>query len=236
VIPWAIAIAGTFCFFAEGSILHAGILGVMAILTSLGFSFQKNDFDNLSAKQRREIEQLTARINKLEAQLASPGVSLNRAEITSAPKNISKPKTKPHKPEQPSPQKIVTRTTSNPQTNLIDDWAEKTLWSEDELSRLEICFNSGMPIMAIANSMRLDQKDIVYKLARVIFNVSGDLDDVSSAPNNGKSWSKEQSNRLVTHLKAGKSLEDMAMVLGRTQIAVAWRLVDQERDKLHWPY
>ena len=134
-------------------------------------------------------------------------------------------------PKQPT---IVTRTT-NPTINLIDDWSEKTSWSDDELNKLEIFFNAHMPILEIANTMRLDQKDVAYKLSRVLFSASGELDNVSAAPNNGKAWKKEQSNRLVTHLKAGKSIEDMARVLGRTQIAIAWRLVDQNRELLRWP-
>ena len=127
------------------------------------------------------------------------------------------------------PKRIITRTTSVPVTQvLLDDWAEKLEWSAAELSVLHSSFQARMTIRAIAISMNLDQKDIAHKLARLAFGAKGNLELIDQAPKNGTRWTPDQSRRLETHFKAGKSLKQMAATLGRTQIAVAWRLLDDK--------
>jgi hypothetical protein len=125
--------------------------------------------------------------------------------------------------------RIITRTTSVPASQvLLDDWAEKLDWTAAELSMLLSLFRAQMTIREIAISMNLDQKDIAHKLARLAFGAKGDLELIDQAPKNGTRWTPDQSRRLETHFKAGKSLQQMAATLGRTQIALAWRLLDDK--------
>ena len=82
---------------------------------------------------------------------------------------------------------------------------------------------------SIAIKMRLDKKDVVYKLTRLNFGDAGDMEDLSEAPNDGKAWSKEDSKKLLEMNAAGITLSGMAKTFGRTKLAIGWRLVDQQK-------
>jgi aspartate/methionine/tyrosine aminotransferase len=59
------------------------------------------------------------------------------------------------------------------------------------------------------------------------FGDSGELENLSEAPNDGKVWSKEDSNKLLEMNSAGITLNGMSKTFGRTKLAIGWRLADQ---------
>ena len=79
----------------------------------------------------------------------------------------------------------------------------------------------------MAGFLRVDQKDVVYKIAREVFGCRGEIDNVSKARNNGHSWQAEEQERFAALFEAGKSIYQIARALGRTQLAIVWRLIDQ---------
>ena len=74
--------------------------------------------------------------------------------------------------------------------------------------------------------MRLDKKDIASRLTRLNFGEDGDLENIAQAPHDGKGWTKEDSKKLVEMNASGVSLNEMSKILGRTKLAIGWRLAE----------
>jgi hypothetical protein len=125
--------------------------------------------------------------------------------------------------------KIVTRTSKNSGGYTQETWKGERTWSSDEVAELVELYSDGELLDSIAIKMRLDKKDVAYKLTRLNFGDSGDLEDLSKAPNDGKSWSKEDSKKLLEMNAAGITLSGMAKTFGRTKLAIGWRLADQTK-------
>ena len=125
------------------------------------------------------------------------------------------------------PPRIVTRTSRAAGGYTQETWKGERTWSRDEVSELIELYSDGDILDSITIKMRLDKKDVVYKLTRLNFGESGDLEDLSEAPNDGKAWSKQDSNKLLEMNGAGITLNGMAKTFGRTKLAIGWRLADQ---------
>ena len=137
-------------------------------------------------------------------------------------------------PEQipPAPDKppvIITRTSTTAGGDTQETWTGERTWSRDEIDALIELYSDGNALDSIALSMRLDKKDVVYKLTRLNFGDSTDLENVSEAPNHGKSWSKQNSEKLLEMNSAGMTLSGMAKTFGRTKLAIGWRLALQNQ-------
>jgi hypothetical protein len=125
------------------------------------------------------------------------------------------------------PLRIVTRTSRSTGGYAQETWKGERTWSSDEVAELIELYSDGDLLDSIAIKMRLDKKDVVYKLTRLNFGDSGDLENLSEAPNDGKAWSKEDSKKLLEMNAAGITLSGMAKTFGRTKLAIGWRLADQ---------
>lgn len=125
------------------------------------------------------------------------------------------------------PPRIVTRTSRAAGGYTQETWKGERTWSPDEVSELIELYSDGDALDSIAIKMRLDKKDVVYKLTRLNFGDSGDLEELSEAPNDGKAWSKQDSRKLLEMNGAGITLNGMAKTFGRTKLAIGWRLADQ---------
>lgn len=125
------------------------------------------------------------------------------------------------------PPRIVTRTSRAAGGYTQETWKGERTWSRDEVSELIELYSDGDILDSIAIKIGLDKKDVVYKLTRLNFGDSGDLEDLSEAPNDGKAWSKQDSNKLLEMNGAGITLNGMAKKFGRTKLAIGWRLADQ---------
>jgi hypothetical protein len=124
---------------------------------------------------------------------------------------------------------IITRTSTNAGGYTQETWKGERTWSPLEVDELLNLYSEGDLLESIAIKLRIDMKDVVYKLTRLNFEDSGDLEDISEAPNDGKAWSEDNSKKLIEMNIAGISLSGMAKILGRTKLAIGWRLADQRR-------
>ncbi len=120
---------------------------------------------------------------------------------------------------------IVTRT-SKTTSGTLDTWTHEKPWLETELNDLNELFESGLGVSQIASRLRVDSKDVAYALARHRFGCRGNLEDLKSAPNDGRRWNAEDRRALEEALNSGKSIQDIAHNLGRTQIAIVWQATD----------
>lgn len=129
--------------------------------------------------------------------------------------------------------KIVTRTSKTIGGLAQETWKGEKTWSRDETTTLLRLYSDGGSLDSIAKTMRIDKKDVAYKLTRLNFADSGDLEDSSEAPNDGKTWSKEDSKKLDEMNSAGITLGGMAKILGRTKLAIGWRLADRGKLRIY---
>ena len=132
----------------------------------------------------------------------------------------------------PAPDKppvIITRTSSTAGGHTQETWKGERTWSPLEVDELLELYFEGDLLESIAIKLRIDKRDIVYKLTRLNFEDSGDLEDISEAPNDGKAWSDDHSKKLLEMNTAGITLSGMARILARTKLAIGWRLADQRK-------
>jgi hypothetical protein len=127
------------------------------------------------------------------------------------------------------PPVIITRTSTNAGGYTQETWKGERTWSPLEVDELLNLYSEGDLLESIAIKLRIDKKDVVYKLTRINFEDSGDLEDISEAPNDGKAWSEDHSKKLIEMNIAGISLSGMAKILGRTKLAIGWRLAEQRK-------
>jgi hypothetical protein len=125
--------------------------------------------------------------------------------------------------------KIVTRTSRVAGGQTQETWKGERTWSSIELEELVGFYLDGELLDSIAIKLRIDKKDVIYKLTRLNFDETGDLDVTSEAPNDGKAWSDEHSKKLLEMNEAGIRLSGMASVLGRTKLAIGWRLAEKRK-------
>lgn len=125
--------------------------------------------------------------------------------------------------------KIVTRTSRVAGGQTQETWRGERTWSPFEVDELLGFYLDGELLDSIAIKLRIDKKDVIYKLTRLNFGDTGDLDVTSEAPNDGRAWSDEHSNKLLEMNEAGITLSGMARILGRTKLAIGWRLAEQRK-------
>lgn len=125
--------------------------------------------------------------------------------------------------------KILTRTSTSAGGYTMETWKGERSWSAFEVEELVGFYLDGELLDSIAIKLRVDKKDVIYKLTRLNFGDTGNLDVTSEAPNDGRAWSKEQSNKLLEMNEAGITLSGMASILGRTKLAIGWRLAENRK-------
>jgi type IV secretory pathway VirB10-like protein len=126
-------------------------------------------------------------------------------------------------------QKIVTRTSQVAGGQTQETWKGERTWSSFEVEELVGFYLDGELLDSIAIKLRMDKKDVIYKLTRLNFDETGDLDVTSEAPNDGRAWSDEHSKKLLEMNEAGITLSGMASILGRTKLAIGWRLAEKRK-------
>lgn len=124
---------------------------------------------------------------------------------------------------------IITRTSSNAGGQTQETWKGERTWSSFEVDELMSFYLDGELLDSIAIKLRIDKKDVIYKLTRINFGETGDLDVTSEAPNDGRAWSDAHSSKLLEMNEAGITLSGMASILGRTKLAIGWRLAEKRK-------
>jgi hypothetical protein len=252
LISIAIAVSGL--YIATASHLEAGITLTASGLFSLFLALQISDLKDRLSWAKAENEKLSKKAAK-----SSPSVSDVPKVDRKSPKAVDPKHQIPEPPvdfyDDPEsipeevirvdpdpaparlaapvataePPRIVTRTSRSSGGYTQETWKGERTWSRNEVDELIELYSDGDVLDSIAIKMRLDKKDVVYKLTRLNFGDSGDLEDLSEAPNDGKAWSKEDSKKLLEMNTAGITLSGMAKTFGRTKLAIGWRLADQRK-------
>jgi hypothetical protein len=124
---------------------------------------------------------------------------------------------------------IITRTSQVAGGQTQETWKGERTWSSFEVDELIGFYLDGELLDSIAIKLRIDKKDVIYKLTRINFGETGDLDVTPEAPNDGRAWSDEHSNKLLEMNESGMTLSGMASILGRTKLAVGWRLAEKRK-------
>lgn len=253
----SIALSSYGLYASASGNLEAGIVLVAAGVFSFFLSLQNSDLRDRLRWAKEENEKLVKKAARASVQLAARQIEI-KPPISATPE-ISEPeppKPEPPEPEdylkldledsvwvdpdpvqeqssspleQIDPPKVITRTSSSAGGDTQETWTGERTWSRDEIDALIELYSDGNTLDSIALSMRLDKKDVVYKLTRLNFGDSTDLEDVSEAPNHGKSWSKQNSEKLLEMNSAGITLSGMAKTFGRTKLAIGWRLALQNQ-------
>jgi hypothetical protein len=247
----AIGIAGYGLYIATNSHLEAGVLltaaGVFSFVLALQVSDLKDRLDWAKAENQKlakKVSNAAQKANPAKPRKNPPKVSEPEYYIPEPPPEVDddfdpRPEESIWVEPDPTPvkplplvsgidsRKIVTRTSRAAGGYVQETWKGEHSWSPDEIGELIELYSEGDILDSIAIKMRLDKKDVVYRLTRLSFGDSGELEDLSEAPNDGKAWSKEDSNKLLEMNSAGITLNGMAKTFGRTKLAIGWRLADQ---------
>ena len=205
-----------------------------------------NDYSELVAEYNDLVDDYNEAIRPKSKPKPKPSgsqakvTSNNEADASASPKSppktdllTSAPKTggayAPVTPTAPPP-KIVTRTASLPPgVRAIDGWSEKTDWFAADDAALKNLINQGQSVASVAIALGLDQKDVAYRATRLFFDEWGELDDKAKAPFDGTNWTQSQKMQFDELVAAKRPLAELAKRLGRTKIAIGWRMIDNRR-------
>lgn len=123
---------------------------------------------------------------------------------------------------------IITRTSANASgAPLLDPYRlSERVWSADEDAQLTESYRRHRKMAAVAEELRVDQRQVAIRLTRLLFEQEGDIDDETKAPMHGRRWSKDEQHAVFRAYGAGESLTRVASSVGRTPLAVGWRLLE----------
>lgn len=123
---------------------------------------------------------------------------------------------------------IHTRTGTNPsKVKLADLYAgAERQWSASETSRAVALYRSGKSVFQIARMVGIDQSQVATHLIREFFHFHGEMNELGSAPRNGKSYTDEEISKMKSYFDAGIQIQDIAIAVERTVLGVGWRMLD----------
>ena len=221
-------------------ILFLGLLlfGLLFLLLSLRSQVRhlKQQVESMTSRANT----LGGRVQALEAQtslLATPPVKsaskVKKANEKPKPKTLVESSVQPEITDSPGPIEIsrptggieITTRTTRQDGRSVDTWTSERDWRGDQLKALLNAYKSGRSSTDIAVQLGVDQKDVVYGIARHVFKCEGNLEDVDVAPNNGKKWLKRDDETMRSLLGQGVKVSEVAFRLGRTQLAIVWHLL-----------
>ncbi|MET3946820.1 hypothetical protein ABIB49_001519 [Arthrobacter sp. UYCu512] len=121
---------------------------------------------------------------------------------------------------------IITRTsTAHPRQPLEDPFLNtERVWAREELIRMLDLYENRQGVAAIAQAMRIDQRQVAIRLLRILFQPAGDIDDATAAPRYGKNYSKSETEELLNLFHKGASIVQIAGKVSRTPLGAAWKL------------
>ena len=224
--------------------LFAGLLSVKVTFLQEQLDWERQQAKRLSGLKPKK--QTKSKKKKTPKETKAPVAPSLQAEPPSDPE-LSPPELEPEPeesywvepdgtPSKPlprveplAPPMIVTRTSQVAGGQTQETWKGERTWSSFEVEELVGFYLDGELLDSIAIKLRMDKKDVIYKLTRLNFDETGDLDVTSEAPNDGRAWSDEHSKKLLEMNEAGITLSGMASILGRTKLAIGWRLAEKRK-------
>ena len=96
-------------------------------------------------------------------------------------------------------------------------------------------YRDRTPLTGIESETGLDIRIVVERLARVVLDQTGDIDDESLAPRHGLPWDPSERERTVDAFRSGVPVERIAHDHGRTPLAICWQLLDSPRHPVAVP-
>lgn len=217
------------------------ILAVLLFSTRRKLRNQEHQLTNLTASffelndRLLRLDQILELVTiEFEKTKSAPKPSTGKKSVKQRKEQAVKPTSLDVPPPKVQPEvalaaEIITRTTRQ-DGKTTDTWVSEKVWNEAELTELVSLHRSGKSVQQIAIQLRVDARDVVYGLAREIFACDGDLEDIKSAPNDGKRWLPTDHRKLLELHLAGLPIQRIAFRMGRTQLAIVWRLLDNQRS------
>lgn len=99
-------------------------------------------------------------------------------------------------------------------------------WTPAELLSLLRAYRDVRHIGQAAQIASVEERDAAIALTRLLVWERGPIDDFINATNHGAAWSPEDSAALLEAFADEPDLHDIARSFGRTQLAIAWRLLN----------
>ena len=93
-------------------------------------------------------------------------------------------------------------------------------------------YRKGHGIVAIANLMQIDQKQIAIRLIRMLINPKGPMEDKESASENGHYYRQDEKEQIEKEFLAGTPIEKIATMHNRTVLAIGWQLLERPNKPL----
>lgn len=133
------------------------------------------------------------------------------------------PKPKPKKPVETAsePAKIATANSA-----ISFSYVTGREWSAAEIRKLALLYKGFSSTAEMSSALQREPKEVVVKLAEVVFGLVGELEDVSQAPNNQNKWSRDRRIEMSTRFNSGESIDSLARRFGRTRLAIVWQLIN----------
>lgn len=149
-----------------------------------------------------------------QREVTEPAISLTRTDSTGSLDVATDPRDS----------QVITRT-SKQHGKSVDTWSSERIWTGADLGALLEAYGKGHTSSEIAVQLGADLKDVVFGIARHAFNCKGELEDLEAAPNHGKKWLARDDETMKHLLERGVGVQEVAFRLGRTQLAIIWRLI-----------
>lgn len=112
------------------------------------------------------------------------------------------------------------------------DATEVALGSDADLAGR---YRAGATISEIQSAVELEGREIVERLAQLLFGSDATEDDSSLASRHGLPWSPDERERVHVAFRSGATVSAIAETHGRTPFAVAWQLLDSPRRPVQVP-
>lgn len=195
---------------------------------------------NRNQELERTIKDLRVELRNKEVKLESLENQAKQSVIVPVPARIKtlKPsiKAKVNEPDKAKIAKVKTKrddviiprvvitsaTNSKPENNYVSGRD----WSQFEIKKLLMLYKGFSSAAEMSVALEREPKEVVVKLAEVVYGLSGDLEDISQAPNNQGPWSRERRLELGTRFKSGETIDSLAKRFGRTRLAIVWQLIN----------
>lgn len=182
---------------------------------------------------RVELSNNQVKIEALEKQRQQQQVEVKIVQSKSREKRVVRSAAKPKKATPPTAVKLKVPPIAKPNapvivanSNYSANYEVGRAWTPFEIVKLKKLYKEFASTTEMSVQLEREPKEVVIKLAEVIYSQVGELEDISLAPNNQGRWSRERRMELGTRFKSGETIESLARRFGRTRLAIVWQLIN----------
>ena len=182
---------------------------------------------------RVELRNNQVKIESLGKQAKQQQVAVKIIPTKSREKKVVRPVAKPKKVTSPAVEKLKVPPIAKPKAPVFTanpinsaNYEAGRAWTPFENVKLKNLYNQFASVGEMSVQLEREPKEVVIKLAEVIYSQFGELEDISLAPNNQGRWSRDRRIELGSRFRAGESIESLAKRFGRTRLAIVWQLIN----------